>query len=54
MGNLIGGVVGFGLLAVFVGGLAISIGAMPFFVITVIVLAMALVDVVQSIRAEKK
>lgn len=51
MGNIVGAVIGFVLLTLFVGGLAVSIGAIPFYVITLIVLAMALVDVVQSIRS---
>lgn len=54
MGNMIAAILGFVLLAAFVGGLAISIGAVPFSIIAVIVLAMALADVVQSIRSEMK
>ncbi len=54
MDNTVGAILGFVLLALFVGGLAISIGAVPFYVITLLVLAMALADVVQSIRSGGK
>lgn len=54
MGNIVAAIFGFALLAAFVGGLAVSIGAIPFYVIVAIVLAMALVDLVQSIRSGEK
>lgn len=54
MDNTIAAIVGFALLALFVGGLAISIGAIPFYVIALLVLAMALADIVQSIRSGGK
>ena len=49
MNDLIPGIIGVGMLILFVGGLAISIGSVPFFVIAVIVLLMAIVDFIETL-----
>ena len=48
--NLLIGGVGMGLILWFIGGLALSIGDMAFGVIAIIVLGMALVDYIQTLR----
>ncbi len=57
MDNLITGLIAAAIFIPFVGGLAVSIGAAPFAVIVVIVVAMMLFDFFQSardgLRAEK-
>ena len=50
MDNLISGLIAAAIFIPFVGGLAISIGAAPFAVIVVIVVAMMLIDYFQSVR----
>jgi len=49
MNDLIAGTIGVGMLVLFVGGLAFSIGSAPFFVIAAIVLLMAIVDFVETL-----
>ncbi len=57
MDNLISGLIAAAIFILFVGGLAVSIGAVPFAVIVMIVVAMLLFDFFQSardgLRAEK-
>ncbi len=57
MDNLISGLIAAAIFIPFVGGLAVSIGAVPFAIIVVIVVAMMLIDYYQSardgLRAEK-
>ena len=48
--NLVIGGIGMGLIIWFIGGLAWSIGDLAFGVIAIVVLAMALVDYVQTVR----
>ncbi len=50
MDNLISGLIAAAIFIPFVGGLAVSIGAVPFAVIVVIVVAMMLIDYFQSVR----
>jgi len=50
MDNIITGILGVGLFIAFVGGLAQSIGALPFILIVVGVAAMALYDLYENIR----
>ena len=50
MDNLISGLIAAAIFIPFVGGLAVSIGAVPFAVIVVIVVAMFLFDYFQSAR----
>ena len=50
MDNLISGLIAAAIFIPFVGGLAVSIGAPPFAIIVVIVVAMMLVDYYQSAR----
>jgi ABC-type microcin C transport system permease subunit YejE len=52
MDNIITGVVSAALFIAFVVGLANSIGAPPFMLITAIVSVMMVIDLVQSIRKE--
>ena len=54
MTNFVTGVMGLALFLAFVGGLAESIGATPFMVVTGIVGLMALVDFLESLRGGKK
>ena len=44
------GVIGVLMFAVFLGFLAVDIGAIPLLIITAVVLAMAVVDLVQTVR----
>jgi hypothetical protein len=50
MDNLISGLIAAAIFIPFVGGLAVSIGAVPFAVIVVIVVAMYLFDYLRSAR----
>lgn len=50
MDNIITGIFGIGLFVAFVGGLAQSIGAMPFIIIVVGIGAMAVYDLYENIR----
>jgi len=46
----VAGVIGVLLVAVFLGFMAVDIGSIPLFVVTAIVLAMAITDLVQTLR----
>ncbi len=50
MSSIVAAVLGYAILVAFVGGLVVSIGAIPFYVIAIVVLVLALIDVVQSVR----
>jgi hypothetical protein len=50
MDDLVAALIGIALMLVFAGGLAWLIGAAPLVIITIIVLAMAVFDVVRSAR----
>ncbi len=50
MGNIIVGLIAMLIITLFLGGLALSIGSIPFGIIVIVVLAMALVDFVQTVR----
>jgi len=50
MDNLISGLIAAAIFIPFVGGLAVSIGAVPFAIIVLIVVAMMLFDFFQSAR----
>ena len=50
MDNLISGLIAAAIFVPFVGGLAVSIGVVPFAIIVVIVVAMMLIDFYQSAR----
>ena len=50
MDNLISGLIAAAIFIPFVGGLAVSIGAAPFAIIVVIVIAMMLFDYYESVR----
>ncbi len=50
MDNVISGLIAAAIFIPFVGGLAVSIGAVPFAIIVVIVVAMMLIDYYQSAR----
>ncbi len=50
MDNLISGLIAAAIFIPFVGGLAVSIGAVPFAIIVVIVVTMMLIDYYQSAR----
>jgi hypothetical protein len=50
MDDLVAAVIGIALMLAFAGGLAWLIGAAPLVIITIIVLAMAVTDVVRTIR----
>jgi Trk-type K+ transport system membrane component len=54
MNDLIPGIIGVGMLIMFVGGLAISIGSVPFFVIAAIVLLMAIVDFIETLVQNRR
>ena len=49
MANLISGSIAVLLMIWFVGGLAVSIGSVPFFIIAVAVLGMTVADLVESV-----
>ncbi len=50
MDNVISGLIAAAIFIPFVGGLAVSIGAVPFAIIVVLVVAMMLIDYYQSAR----
>jgi 4-hydroxybenzoate polyprenyltransferase len=50
MDNLISGFIAAAIFIPFVGGLAVSIGAVPFIIIVVLVVAMMLIDYYESSR----
>ncbi len=52
--NTVTGLVGITLFIAFIGGLAESIGALPFIIIVSIIGAMAIYDFVGSVRDERK
>ncbi|MCK5167292.1 MAG: hypothetical protein KAQ66_08225 [Rhodospirillaceae bacterium] len=52
--NTITGFIGIALFVAFIGGLAESIGALPFIIIVSIISAMAIYDFVESVRSERK
>jgi len=54
MTNLITGLIGIVLFLAFVGGLAQSIGAVPFILIVIIIGAMALYDFYESVRESRQ
>jgi len=54
MNDLIAGTIGVGMLVLFVGGLAVSIGSVPFFVIAAIVLLMAVVDLAETLIGNRR
>jgi len=54
MTNLITGLIGIVLFLAFVGGLAQSIGAVPFILIVMIIGAMALYDFYESVREARQ
>jgi hypothetical protein len=54
MDDLVAGVIGIALMLAFAGGLAWLIGAPPLVIITIIVLAMAVIDVVRTLREQAK
>jgi hypothetical protein len=52
MEDLVAAVIGIALMLAFAGGLAWLIGAPPLLIITALVLAMAVVDVVRTLREQ--
>jgi len=54
MDNKITGVLGVGLFLAFIGGLAQSIGKLPFIIIVILVGGMALYDLYENIRSKGK
>jgi hypothetical protein len=52
MDDLVAAVIGIALMLAFAGGLAWLIGAPPLVIITIIVLAMAVIDVVRTSREQ--
>lgn len=52
--NTVTGLIGVALFIAFIGGLAESIGALPFIIIVSIIGAMAIYDFVGSVRDERK
>jgi hypothetical protein len=52
MDDLVAAVIGIALMLAFAGGLAWLIGAPPLVIITIIVLAMAVIDVVRTLREQ--
>ncbi len=54
MSTLIAGLIGTTIITLFAGGLAISIGALPFYFIVGIVLVMVYVDFAQALIEEYK
>lgn len=53
LGNLIGGLIGLGILIVFLGWMVVGIGAVPLGVIVVGVLILAVIDFVQAVRKSR-
>lgn len=54
MDNIITGAIGMAMFMAFIGGLAESIGALPFIVIVVAISAMALYDYYENLRDARK
>lgn len=54
MDNIITGIFGIGLFLAFIGGLAETIGAVPFILIVVFVGGMAAYDLYENIRDDRK
>jgi len=54
MDNIITGILGVGLFLAFIGGLAESIGKVPFIIIVVFVGSMALYDLYENIQESRK
>ena len=54
MDNIITGVIGIGLFLLFIGGLAQSIGALPFVLIVICIAAMAIYALYEDIQSSKK
>ena len=50
MDDVIGAIIGIVLMLAFAGGLAWVIGALPLLIVTAIVLLMAVIDVVRTLR----
>ncbi|MCK5445592.1 MAG: hypothetical protein KAI73_08210 [Rhodospirillaceae bacterium] len=53
MDNIVAGIFGVGILLAFIGGLAQSIGALPFFIIVAVVGLMAVYDLYETIRDDR-
>lgn len=53
LGNLIGGLIGIGLVALFTLWMVVGIGAVPLGVIVVGVLILAVIDFVQAVRKSR-
>lgn len=53
VGNLIGGLIGIGLTALFLLWMVVGIGALPFGIIVVGVLILAVIDFIQTVRKSK-
>jgi hypothetical protein len=54
MDDLVAAVIGIALMVAFAGGLAWLIGAPPLLIITVVVLAMAVIDVWRTLREDAR
>lgn len=54
MDNIITGIIGIGLFLAFIGGLAETIGAIPFILIVLFVGGMAAYDLYENIRDDRK
>lgn len=54
MDNIITGIIGVALFIAFIGGLAETIAAPPFVIIVVVIGSMALYDLYENIRGERK
>jgi hypothetical protein len=52
MDDIVAGIIGIAIMTAFAGGLAWLIGAPPLLIITVVVLVMAIVDVVRTLREQ--
>ena len=52
MEDLVAGIIGIAIMLGFAGGLAWQIGAPPLLIITILVLVMAIVDVVRTLRKQ--
>ncbi len=53
MGNLIAGIIPAAMVIVFLGFYAVRLGAIPLWIIIIAILAMVLIDFVQSVRKGK-
>lgn len=54
MNNIVGGLIGFGLFAGFVGFLALRIGEWPLGIIILLAIVLAVVDLVQDIKGQSR